>query len=130
MEREIKFRAWDKKRKIMYPTNDIWSSPFIRFDGQVLHKQYSPMGGDGDIDDVTGEWILMQYSGLKDKNGVEIYEGDILKQRNIVLPVIHEDGCFGRRGGLSNCVHLDQFTASECEVIGNIHKHPELLQKQ
>lgn len=59
MTREIKFRAWDKYRKIMKP-------PFDIRDIDVGKMIYGPVE-------------LMQYTGLKDKNGKEIYEGDIVK---------------------------------------------------
>lgn len=67
MNREIKFRAWDGKT-IRYPSND---GLYIYLDGRYgVHKD----NGGGKL-----ECELMQYTGLKDKNGKEIYEGDIVE---------------------------------------------------
>lgn len=118
--REIKFRAWDKHRKCMtWPLSDEggWS------DGTVSARS-SHSSSDGWYD-----LPLMQYTGLKDKNGVEVYEGDLTSD--------YDDGAYPyeirwnqeraqftkRRGGtdstLSDLKHQ--------RVIGNIYENPELL---
>lgn len=67
--REIKFRAWDGKR-MYYDPNDF----YLRMDGSCFDVF------EGEMDEpICGQPILMQYTGLKDKNGKEIYEGDIVK---------------------------------------------------
>ena len=84
MEREIKFRLWSNSLKIMFsPNSEI---------GHLWSIKEAPNGNikvdDGDV--------LMQFTGLKDKNGVEIYEGDIVRiieaQRNYVVKF--HNGCF------------------------------------
>ena len=72
MNREIKFRVYDEDLKKMRYLNS--SHDFICFDEKGNGYYHNMQTG-------LGEWFsdLMQYTGLKDKNGVEIYEGDILE---------------------------------------------------
>ena len=110
--REIKFRAWNNTEKQM-------SKPFLVVD--LLKCEV--MGGWSICDSV----IYLQYTGLKDKNGKEIYEGDILKSywgevHEITIDITH---------GLRSKWGLDTTNknlAANGTVIGNIYENSELLE--
>lgn len=119
--REIKFRAWDKGKKIFLPQDsfavltDHYAGPLF-----VMVKDFENYR-DGEFG-YQNDFELMQYTGLKDKNGVEIYEGDILDFHNGYIQVIHfYDGCFRLKDNpyQSNYEHG--------LVIGNVYQNPELL---
>jgi len=123
--REIKFRAWDKKRKRMYQVNDI--------DGLIQNTWVCPKGSDdGNWED---EVELMQYIGLKDKNGKEIYEGDILKLDSWagLQKVDFIDGAFclmsarGNNGYSSDIHYIHHAGIPQATVMGNIYENPEFL---
>jgi hypothetical protein len=105
--REIKFRAWDGKR--------------MSIDVSLCHE------GCGNWKDEQ----LMQYTGLKDKNGKEIYEGDVLKWENDAIGKVEwlHDG-FVVYFPNWNRAHRRLFGSKKMEVIGNIYENPELLTPQ
>lgn len=111
--REIEFRAWDKNDKEMFNIIMIaWPQ------GRELRTIVSGRGGSVDNP------ILMQYTGLKDKNGKKIFEGDILDINDQITVVEWVEGvaCFS---GLQFV--KGKFNQAQCVVIGNIYENPELL---
>lgn len=126
---KLKFRAWHKSKEIMSEVNriDFWSEEIetIDFDDSYL-------------EDVN----LMQATGIKDKNGIEIFEGDIVKRyKNPILKaeqeyeietVMQRDASFVLVQKVGENVKTmsfgTQFSRSDLlEVIGNIYETPELL---
>lgn len=117
--REIKFRGWDKELNFMI---DIKRYK-IDFNGQVLFDN-----NDKELYNQTNKIELMQYAGLKDINGVEIYEGDYLLDGHSGGwgEVKFYKGAFIVEFG-NEIQDLYDWTY-EC-VIGNIYENPELLKR-
>ena len=145
--REIKFRAWDKKHKRFLNHNDVET----RVDIKTSHVNSTQKGAFTLFDDI--DLIFTQFTGLKDKNDKEIYEGDIVKHTYRVW--MDSGSCgqarYSNTGEVFYCVELGafeikrqgggspNFTLFVCdkmpdgsepetnEVIGNIYENPELL---
>ena len=117
--REIKFRAWDKINKEMFNVESI------NFQERRVYRDVVSYRDFNDIE-------LIQYTGLKDKNEKEIYEGDILSNGNNEKPykVIFENGSYRAEfeGDFEEySLDLIDVVAQGCEVVGNIYENPELL---
>lgn len=133
MNRKIKFRAWLKDLEIMQIVSELnmWNLGHV-FTVDEDNFQYKTSG--------NVNYILMQYTGLKDKNGVEIYEGDIVEIK---------DHSFQKKPGDYTGIEIDGFypvTYTErmelvagqwllmhqlpyINVVGNIYENPELLEE-
>ena len=132
--REIKFRAWNKlSKRIAIVKHVIFDGSESGIEQAFVHYDNTPLNDD--------KWIpkdcleLMQYTGLKDKNGKEIYEGDIVKiwsarlgtsnykieyhAPSFTLTVITNTRSFP--------MDIDWQFVQEIKVIGNIFENPELL---
>lgn len=116
--RTIKFRAWNTKGLSMSPPNSLAGWIMV-------------MGVMG-IDLDQQPWEIMQFTGLLDKNGKEIYEGDIVKHNrfgvkgdNDIIQYDSESASFLITNGPRRLILR---TDSDCAVIGNIYENPELLQ--
>lgn len=137
MDREIKFRAWNKEKEIMVYDNednscDYWDGCYCSDIGMintVLNPKYNNV------------YDFMQYTGLHDKNGKEIYEGDIVEYETFwegdweyeggiaVIYWDNEDTSFyGECQGYHYNLDIFNLTRNlSPKVIGNIYDNPELL---
>ena len=119
--REFKFRAWDSTNKWMDlgpfwvgEDGSAWEEPQERFD--TPHTEITR----------SLDIVILQYTGLKDKNGKEIYEGDILEYYNAMAPKGSDPKVkrivmwLGYR-----YVGIDSYDIAE--VIGNVYENPELM---
>lgn len=123
MSREIKFRAWDNECKVIREYDDLKGLTLDALD--------------------ASDFELEQYTGLKDKNGKEIYEGDILAWHSNIYRKHDWVGLVLYRGAGFAVQESDKSYSSpewlDCacrkdaniiEVIGNVHTNPELLEAQ
>lgn len=151
MNREIKFRAWDKENKC------FWRNIYEAYKGSLEELSIN-LNGRLHIRNISGmhdestfydRFELMQYTGLKDKNGKEIYEGDIIKEEQgdkfIVkfgefIIIEYDERQYGYYAeeinkteseiGLTGKFPLFKWGCAQSIVIGNIHENPELLKAQ
>lgn len=145
--RKIKFRVWDKASRRYLPPHQTLidgKSSLFRLSagdncivGTVFRTGCLRRGREPEL-------ILEQYTGLKDKNGIEIYEGDVVrvKHRDWIEPTIH----MVKWGGdeeypafdlspeidetMNNFALAVQSDLFSIKIIGNIHKNPELLEEK
>ena len=125
MKREIKFRAWDSDMRVMH-------SPFTLSEIGEIRRNGGGIGAVA-MNYSWDELLWLQFTGLKDKNGREIYEGDIVLYGNDTdpNPVIFDNQMFCVPVGTGvHKTHLHIMGGeNKWEVIGNIYENPELLSK-
>lgn len=139
MSREIKFRILDKKSKsfITRPENLLLGNKYyIDCSGNIIIRDTIDFLHETNKDN----YELMQYTGIKDKNGVEIYEGDILKYKYLydrrfkylsLVKFMETEASFGLKDIYGNEIPLYRITANNYfEVVGNIYENPELLEEK
>lgn len=153
--REIKFRAWDGER-MWHDVQDAYD--YLGMDGDAYNSpiNFSSFGLVIDLAKEKGLPAPMQFTGLKDKNGKEIYEGDFIVCKSYPfygdalrdkptfneLNYVGEVYCWEEEAGfyvdlhaVSNRVRGSSVGGGlsdyvDCYVIGNIYENPELLEKQ
>ena len=133
--REIKFRGWNKNENIMVDLQKI--TPLALDD--TMNTQMAMQGWGGLFLPFQKDIILMQYAGLKDKNGKEIYEGDIVNRNGWIAEVVFKQRYSWFELEYRKFPHLPHSTTTnewysttkkdeiDFEVIGNIYENPELL---
>ena len=134
-----KFRAWDKENKKMLVVNDIcnlfWENTFLECYELVPDpkgkREYELINHRIDFEDC----VLMQSTGLFDKNGQEIFEDDVVKLKYTVLSDYEFFKVTRFRGGSWRIDNRQRGSElwlrnEDCEIIGNIYENPELMEAE
>lgn len=129
--RQIKFRAWDGK-KMHLPEYSDKEDFHIMADGTIsFTKEY---GYERHEMTMTREsnWVLMQFTGMKDESGLDVYEDDILETRvqdgsKVLLHIVFQNGGFYAKP-IREVIYRAPDSWYLCRVVGNAYEHPHLLQ--
>ena len=126
MNRILKFRVWDK-------INKCWYEPIFEAHKGRLKELTITLSGDLDMRTMEGtmhssmfpdQYELMQFTGLHDKNGKSIFEGDIVKDDTLIMRIEYINSSFCKCNDKGNWI----IHSHDClEIIGNIFENPELL---
>lgn len=151
MNREIKFRAFTKLgmlHDVVYSAPHFWLH-IDAFDEQVNPPESGENCGDDELDKfdlftgeecVMGESPVMQFTGLRDQSGIEVYEDDIIKTLSgFIGKVVFKSHSYKTKTDIYQCHGwvFERISDGHCEflddeilcgqVVGNIHENPELL---
>lgn len=123
----IKFRAWDKVKKVMMVPRDIQTDS----DGNIFYVEANSPTGEYDEGGLD-IFKLEQFTGLTDVNGKPIYEGDIVKAYRMCKSdlITFANGSFGIAPDYWHSFESFTNFYGKCEVIGNVHQNPELLEEE
>jgi len=134
--RELKFRIWDNKLKIFLPLDYIWKedysspppAPLISIDGRLWYWSSQHWGRDNELVTNTENYIINQFTGLKDSENTDIYEGDILGYYNngvlgekVEVYYDNDFAAFRLRAKSFNG-YLSHKQLSNVKIIGNIYE--------
>lgn len=139
--KEILFRAKainrdpDREYRTDYKNGD-WVYGFVTKLYNATYNSPAEMKNTDGVDGIEVDCVTIgQFTGLRDKNGTMIFEGDIVKKRTWhgtkYLPVTFSFGCFhcGFGGGSSTATHPYTLNDKQIEVMGNIYNNPELIKE-
>ena len=132
MNREIKYKAWDKAKKVWKIVTGLHF-----FGGEKL-TTISYDSEEGEIMDVpVEEFEIVEYTGLKDKDGKDIYTGDVLKMdswtpEHIQVKFIEGAFCLANAGGhyIGEIHYTNHANIPQSTVVGNVFENPNLLKNE
>jgi len=131
-EIKTKFRAWDKKDKRLIYDKQVFIPLRVTNVG-IFKLNPSKKEETWLLIDDESRFDLMQHTGIKDKNGIDIYEGDVVKSfahddeyHNYIIQF--QRGGFVVQSEYGLCAYVDIF--NNYEVIGNIYETPDLFVKK
>lgn len=138
MSRDIKFRVWHKQNKVM-----MWLKQIVWFpDREERILAYSFDQREPDFVGSLCHLEMMEYTGINDKNGKEIFEGDIVFDGFVYKTVVQYQGSWQLKRDYSGLDDGEPYEGTfytplwmwiekinTIEVVGNIHENPELLKK-